>query len=72
MKKESKEAIDPIAIEIKAFSKRYKALNRDGIRIIYEFCEYSKKKTNKILTMLEDIKNPYSVIQELIKDAEKS
>ncbi len=70
--KMEKEEITPIALEIKALAKKCRCYNRESIRIIHEFCEYEMRRTIKVLTMAEELKNPISLIESLIKRPEQS
>ena len=70
--KMKKEEINPITLEIKLLSKKFRSLNKDNIRIVHQFCQYDLKRTQKVMTIVEDMKNPLSLIDSLIKKPEKS
>jgi len=64
--------IDAKDYEIKCLTKKYKVLDRIYVKMIYEFCEYDIKRSHKILTMIEEMKNPQALIETLYKKPEDS
>jgi hypothetical protein len=71
MKKE-KEQVDPITLEVKSLSKAYRNITRENIRILHEFCEYDYRRTNRVVCMANDLKNPATLIEAIIKKPELS
>lgn len=71
MKKE-KEQVDPVALEVKALSKAYRNISRDNIRILHEFCEFDYRRTNRVACIANDMKNPASLIETIIKKPDQS
>jgi len=67
-----KEQVDPITLEVKALSKAYRNLSRDTIRILHEFCEFDYRRTNRVACVANDLKNPTSLIESIIKKPELS
>ena len=67
-----KEQVDPIAVELKSLCKQFRNLSRDNTRIIFEFCEYHYPTARKVLTVVNQLKAPISMIEQLIKEPERT
>lgn len=57
---------------MKSLSKAYRNISRENIRILHEFCEFDYRRTNRVVCVANDMKNPISIIEAIIKKPELS
>ena len=58
--------------EIKFLYKKFNVLDRPNTKILYEFCEFDAERTYKVLSIAKTLRNPLCIIENLIKNAERS
>ena len=57
--------------DIKLLHKKYGFFDKPNIKILYEFCDEDYEKTEKVLVMLKEVKNPKSTIKLLLEKPER-
>ena len=57
--------------DVKLLHKKYKFFDKPNINILYEFCDEDYEKTEKVLVMCKEIKNPKSIVKLLREKPER-
>ena len=57
--------------DIKLLHKKYQFFDKPNITILYEFCDQDYQRTDKILAITKDIKNPKTIIKTLLEKPER-